>query len=179
VREEQHVAEGIVTDIQVVLNGNLENIDVGVTSVRPTEMPLVWPSESEVAQAIVLDDAHGPQHPMFFWEDHTHENSHPDSRRIRKFRELASAKTVGGTTRHMEGLKRQHYGNVGVYPFILSAGGALGASAKALMDTMTSLSSQQVGDQSASRRRIVGRLAVLLIRAATRLNVASAQSALK
>ena len=72
----------------------------------------------------------------------------------------------------MERAKRAHYGKAfqDVIPFIISANGSLGPSAKSLLDCLTQLSHpDDIGARSTWRKDILGRLSLVLIRAGGRI----------
>ena len=85
------VGEGCQADVQCYMGeGRLETIEVSVTSVRPRKHKVKWPSNQDVLDGLAEDAAAGPplKGPLFFWNDHSKENPHPDVLYYRKRRQL-------------------------------------------------------------------------------------------
>ena len=158
-------------DIVAVIDNNRELIDVGITAPRSPNNNHVWPTDLEVTEAVQLEELNGTDEPLFFWEDHSAEVPHPDSVRVRKFRELAFSKTVGKDLNNMVRAKENHYGqqHENVSPFILSAGGAVSRPAKRVIREAVKRSSEKVGERSGFSRAWRGRLSLLLVRHSQRM----------
>ena len=152
-------------DIVSNVNDHIHNFDVSIVSVRP-QLAITYPTDREVKAALAADAARPPQPPpLFFWDDHSDENPHPEIAYNRKFRELIRDRTLRPlmTTVHNE--KVAHYGLLTVRPLIFTSGGAMTTTTTGLIDELTLLKDpHDIGEQSRFRKEFVGRLSIILIR---------------
>ena len=177
---EEPVGAHLRVDIVAVIDNNRELIDVGITAPRIPKPNHTWPTDQQVSDAVELEEQNGVEQPLFFWEDHGSEVPHSESVRIRKYRELAFAGTVGKDMGNMERIKEHHYAQNGelVTPFILSAGGGVSKPAKRVLREAVKRSYIKVGERSAFSRRWKGRLSLLLVRHSHRMAAWRARKAL-
>ena len=103
----------------------------------------------------------------FNWEDHSDALTHPEARRIRKFRELAWKVGVQPSIETMERTKENWYRQAEadhVIPIILTAGGAMSARTKDLLLQLVFFSASRIEDsqiEAETRARLYGRISVL------------------
>lgn len=164
---ERVVGEGTIADIIACINGVDDAIDVKVTALpapRVHPMPLPLPHE-------VLEQLSTPsvvRHPQFqhFWEDTCDDAIHPLSKQLRTYRKLATDMVVHHHTRKEENAKRARYArvDVNVRPFVLTAEGGVGPSARGIIDDLTELAPGGPAEKSLFRKRLLGRLSILLLR---------------
>ena len=152
------------------------NFDVSVLAIDRKGTPLVYPTDSQIRRAIEEEKALPRNAPLFFWDDHSEENPHPEVIYQRKFRQLllSSSITTYVTAREMK--KERKYGVLGVYPLVFTTGGAASHYSIALVNQLT-LRKEKLADQSFFRRDFLGRISVILLRSSARMAAYSTTSA--
>ena len=170
------IADIVVPDIQ----GAAEYIDTVITSVVRLDdsSDVTWPTDADVEQALATERSNGMRRkPLFFWEDHSDEEPHPDVIRARKWRELATAATVGRPLRNSERLKTNKYNkvNVVVTPVALTAQGCVGGMARDLFDKVLRdvKPKDDLAAKSKYQKDVFGHLGVILVRHAARMHHAA------
>ena len=165
----------IRSDIRILRDDGLfADYDVGVTTVHDRH-PISWPTEAAV-QSLAAEwgarSANRRQNRQQ-WDIgiHDHEKfdelTHPDTKRISAFRQLSWEAGVLPVLREMHSDKVRHYqqGGVEVTPLVMSAGGSV---TEVTRDTIHSLchvfSPDDGSERTEFRRRLYGRLSVLLLR---------------
>jgi hypothetical protein len=150
-------------------------IDTTVVTINPhsTTRPTI-PSDHDVTTRIAYDEAHPQREPIFFWEDHSNEEAHPDVVRIRTARRMMIEATILANLRKRVIDKRTKYAGLNVppdmlRPFVLSAGGSCDSGVSVLLDSITQMSSDQLGDQSVFRKRVAGQMAIHLLKFGNRM----------
>jgi hypothetical protein len=172
--EDNHqTTHSIRNDISAVIDGNNENIDVSIIAIPPPSAALRPPSPSEVQAALTHDRAHHQQlHPVMQWDEPDEGSTHPQVAFIRKFRQLFLSQQVYPHIRTAEDKKRTKYAKAGasVFPFIITANGAVGPSARAAIDGIAiSFNSSNVLEQARFRERLMNRLSVALAQFGSRM----------
>ena len=161
-------------DIQVVGVGSGPNqdYDIGVTTVRNKEGRLVnWPTDQEVDAAILAQ----PERRSNRWDlgDGTSNNSdeaiHPDTKRLRMFRQLAWEAAVLPHIREMHDRKVAHYRRAhvsGLKPLVFTAMGSISSTTRDTLHQLvfSSCPLEEVQARAEFRRRLFGRLGVLLVK---------------
>ena len=145
-----------------------EYVDVGITAMKSFyDGEVTWPTNDEVKKAVEVEKAQPKEDPLFFWEDHSKENPHPETVLCRKFRQLANDKCAGAAIRAMDRDKVDKYrdkAGVEVRPFILSAGGAVGHGASEILRTMTKWSYGGLREKSEYRKELTGNMSATLVK---------------
>jgi len=129
VATEVWVAENRKADVQVNIPGSSrKNIDVGIPAMPLVSGAIDWPTDEQIQHHV--DEA---QHTNDDDDDnntHTNKLAHPEvtfcHAKISLFKKVSIEQCINTMTAR----KRQHYGNIPLTPFIVSAGGYLGKEAK-------------------------------------------------
>ena len=166
--------EEVRADFVATIDGTRSSFDVGVTAMHYSQS-VQWPTKKEVQDALKLDEERGPsaKPPLFFWEDHSDETAHPDTIEIRKFRQMAMAKVISGSTHRMLKEKRSQYRHCGgVIPLVFTAGGGLTADVRDFIDTL-SIQNQpnHSGKRNQFRKDLLANISASLLRASAYMYV--------
>ena len=171
----------IVADWTATVNGERNHYDVTITADIPYwNNTAVWPSPQEVIAAVAEDTLMGPRGmPLYFWDDHSSEVSHPTAVAIRKYRQMCITRTIGAALRRADSAKDHKYAPVGgVVPIAITAGGGLGYRGREFVDNLcVQYESKDLGVQSAFRKDLLGRLSIILIRTGHRMAARNTQLA--
>ena len=179
---ENHVV-GIVThsdgrpeeaksDLYFERDSEMREYDVGITALKLNQR-CDWPSWDAVEAALVDDGPAPADRPVwaraFSWENHSDALTHPEARRIRKFRELAWKVGVQPSIETMERTKENWYRQAEadhVIPIIFTAGGAMSARTKDLLLQLVFFSASREDSQveAETRARLYGRISVVLLK---------------
>jgi hypothetical protein len=162
------------SDINFVHDGVERHYDVGITSVHQ-ECVIEWPTDIEVSDAVERDanDESDTIQPIWDVPDRGHHDdiTHPDVIRNVKFRQLAWVKGVLPVLSDMENAKRRHYARathssgIHVIPLILSDRGSMSDKTRASLQHLVYTSNPaDVRERAIFRRRLFGRLSVVLIK---------------
>ena len=159
-------------------DGMFADYDVGITTAQGRDQ-IDWPTDDQVAEAVAYQDnqrialgqVRSRQHRD--WDVGVNDTSsfdaltHPDVKRISTFRRLAWEAGVLPGIRAMHSDKVRHYQRAGVSvtPLILTAGGSI---SEVFRDTIHNLcfnaNPSDGNERSDFRRRLNGRLAIILLR---------------
>ena len=152
-------------DIVSTVNDQSHNFDISVVSVRP-QATMPYPTNLDVKAALAEDAARPPRPPpLFFWDDHSDENPHPQIAYNRKFRELLRDRTLRLLMNSIHKAKIRKYGDLTVRPLIFTSGGATTTTTTGFVDELTLLKDpHDIGEQARFRKEFVGRLSVILTR---------------
>ena len=125
-----------------------------------------YPTNLDVKAALAEDAARPPRPPpLFFWDDHSDENPHPQIAYNRKFRELLRDRTLRLLMNSIHKAKIRKYGDLTVRPLIFTSGGATTTTTTGFVDELTLLKDpHDIGEQSRFRKEFIGRLSVILTR---------------
>ena len=169
----------IISDWTATVNEERNHYDVTVTADIPYwNNHMAWPSRQEVLSAVADDTAMGPRGlPMYFWDDHSNEVSHPTAVFLRKFRQMAMARSIGAALRRAEDTKDHKYAPAGgVVPIAITVGGGLGYKGREFIDRLcVQFEGKDLGVQSAFRKDLLGRISIILIRSAHRMALRNTQ----
>jgi hypothetical protein len=168
----------IRSDIQIRNNeGVTVDYDVGVTTIHGPRA-IAWPTDTQVRQALTERETRietamqrrvrgGRGFDAGNSNDTFDSITHPDTKRIATFRQLAWNTSVLPNIREMHDSKFRHYqrGNAAVTPLVMTAGGSVSEVTRDVLHQLCRIMSPNDSSERAEfRRRIYGRVSVLLLR---------------
>jgi hypothetical protein len=160
-------------DFEVVTDAGTtkRTYDVGITAA--STIPRQWPTDTEVEEAIQKDATvrrDNRRKPLFFWEDHSDEHTHPIAVRSRKFRSLALDRSIRKDIMEYHKRKIDHYNGAAVKPLIMSAGGVPSEDTRQFLSDLTTARDSDIAVRAHFNQDLVGSLSIILVNFAHWLN---------